>query len=954
MKTKMHAVVSSGAFPVAVLALATLLPAQQRRGSQQPPKPKVTIYSSAQSYIEDASLRWVGPANHSGRIVDLAVNPKDHNVWYIAAASGGVWKTVNHGLSFTHVFGQSQPCTIGDIALDPSKPDTIWVGTGEGNNQRSSYWGDGIYKSADGGKTWKNVGLRGSHHIGRIVVDPANGDRVLVASLGHLYSPGGERGLYLTEDGGGTWKRVLHVNEDVGVVDVAFQPGNSKVLLAASYERRRRAWHFDGAGPGSRIWRSADGGHTWTKIEKGLPGGELGRIGIDWARSKPETVFLAVSNQNPKPVRRRLLKPGAASQEGAQERAQGGAEGAAAPDVRAENQAWEREQMRAWDVLTPEGSEEDAPTQSGAERPPVGGEIYRSDDAGLSWRKVSTQDVGGTPAYYYGQIRVDPSNEKKLFVLSVPLWISENGGRKFRRDGANRIHVDHHALWIDPENGDHLLLGNDGGLYESWDGGKHWAHHENLPVGQYYAIGVDMAQPYRIFGGTQDNGTWCIPSQGPTSRGVRLEDCFKVSGGDGFYCVVDPLDDNIVYTEFQFGGLLRTDLRTMRSRGIRPRPAKGEQAYRFNWMSPIVASRHAHGTVYYGGNKVFKSTDRGDTWTAISADISTQDAQKIAGNVPHCTVTMLAESPKRAGLLWAGTDDGKLWMTADDGDSWQDLSSKIPERVRHLWVSRITPSSHAEGRCYVTYTGYREDHFEPYVFVTDDYGLTWREIQGNLPRTHPVNCIVESPRNADVLFVGTEHGVYATVTGGGTWHRLGGAKFAQVAVHDLVVHPRDQELIVGTHGLGIHIADIAPLENASGELLARGPVLVPPHDMLRFPRGVDGGYTVFPRQWTARNPASGTKLSAWIPRGAKKPKLVVRDVQGQARATIDLTEEQGLHVVDWNGTSGQQGGGGGLLSRLGRRMARGRSRPLPSGDYRVELEVAGKVIATERFRIWQP
>ncbi|PIE22310.1 MAG: glycosyl hydrolase [Planctomycetota bacterium] len=944
MKITMHSVAFSGA----VLALASLLPAQQRRASSQSSKPKVIIYSSARSYIEHASWRWVGPANHSGRIVDLAVHPGDRTVWYVAAASGGVWKTVNHGLSFRRVFGQTGPCTIGDIALDPSHPDTIWVGTGEANNQRSSYWGDGVYKSRDGGKTWKNVGLRDSHHIARILVDPSNSNRVLVASLGRLYSPGGERGLYLTEDGGESWKRVLYVNEDVGVVDVAFQPGNPQVLLAASYERRRRAWHFDGAGPGSRIWRSSDGGRTWKKVEQGLPAGELGRIGIDWARSKPGTVFLALSNQNPKPVRRRSLRPSAeallATPDGA----------SLEPGARAEDQAWEREQQRHWDVLTPEGSEEDAPGNKTAQPSPIGGEVYRSDDAGLSWRKVSTQNVGGSPAYYYGQIRVDPSNEERLYVLSVPLWVSTNGGKKFRRDGANRIHVDHHALWIDPEDGDHLLLGNDGGLFESWDAGKNWAHHENLPIGQYYAIGVDMAQPYRIFGGTQDNGTWCIPSQGPTSQGVRLEDCFKVSGGDGFFCVVDPLDNNIVYTEYQFGGLLRTDLRTMQTRGIRPRPAKGELPYRFNWMSPIVASTHGHGTLYYAGNKVFKSSDRGDTWRAISGDLSKQDAQKLAGNVPHCTVTMLAESPKRAGLLWAGTDDGKLWMTADDGGSWQDLSSKMPAQVRQLWVSRIVPSSHAEGRCYVSYTGYREDHFEPYVFVTDDYGLTWRQIQGNLPHTHPVNCIAESPRNPDLLFVGTEQGVYATVSGGGTWHRMGGTKFAQLAVHDLLVHPREQDLIVGTHGLGIHIANIAALENASGERLAEGPVLVPPHDILRFPRGTDGGYAVMPRQWTAKNPVPGTKLAAWIPMGAKKPRLIVRDMQGRERSKVILTEEQGLHVVDWKGAGGQIGGRPSLLKRIGRRMSTARSRLLPLGEYRVELEIAGKVVGSERFRIWQP
>jgi photosystem II stability/assembly factor-like uncharacterized protein len=924
------------------------LDAQARRGQNRDTGPKTTIYADATSYARNLAWRPIGPANHSGRIVDLAVDPTDHNVWYIAAASGGIWKTTNHGLNFSQVFGQKQPCTIGDIAMDPSNPKVLWVGTGEGNNQRSSYWGDGIYKTEDGGKTWKNLGLPDSHHIGRIVVDPSNGDRVLVAALGHLYSPNQERGLYLTEDGGKSWKRVLFVSEDVGVVDVAFHPADPKIVLAASYERRRRAWHFDGAGKGSLVWRSEDGGKTWKKSGQGLPGGDIGRIGIGWAASKPGTVYLTYSNQNPAPVKRTIIEPSP------------GVTPSEAPgfeeNVRAANEAWERKQYEEWDVLLPEGASEgpddDAAEQAGASSKPVGGEVYRSDDAGKTWKKVSTQDVGGTPAYYYGQIRVDPSDHERMFVLSVPLWVSENGGKKFRRDAARRIHVDHHAMWIDPSNGEHLLLGNDGGLFESWDSGKNWIHFENLPVGQYYAVGVDMADPYRVYGGTQDNGTWCIPSRGPTRQGIRIEDVFKVSGGDGFFCQLDPEDDNIVYTEYQFGGLLRTDLRTMQTRGIRPRPAKGEAPYRFNWMSPLVASKHAKGTIYYGGNKVFKSHDRGDNWHVISPDLTTQDPAKIAGNVPHCTVTMISESPRRAGLLWVGTDDGKLWMTADDGKSWQDLTRKLPEHVRHLWVSRVAASQHVEGRCYVTYTGYREDHFDPYVFVTDDYGLTWRAISGNLPKTHPVNVIAESPRNPDVLFVGTESGCYVSIEGGGDWHRMG-KNLSQVAVHDLVVHPRERELVIGTHGLGIWIADVAPLEEASGERISKGAVLVGPNDIVRLPAGVSAGYSTKPRQWWGKNPAAGSPLTAWLPRGAKKPKLIVRDVTGRALTTVDLTAEPGLHVVSWDGRSGSRGSGGSLLQRMGRRMSRGGSRPLGLGDYRVELEIDGKTVSSKRLRIRQ-
>jgi len=888
-----------------------------QRGNQQPERAPITVYASKTDLIGDLELRQVGPANHSGRIVDIAVDPRDRTTFYVAAATGGLWKTTNKGMTFTPVFDKAGTTSIGDVAIAPSKPDVLYLGTGEANNQRSSYWGDGVYRSIDGGKSWQNVGLRDSHHIGRIIVDPNNHKRVFVAALGHLYTPNEQRGLYKSTDAGNTWKRVLSAGPDVGVVDVAMHPTNSQVLIAATYERRRRAWNFTESGPGSAVWRSEDGGESWTKITEGLPSGKIGRIGIAFAPSKPDRVYVLVENANQAPPDRRRVEP--------------------APDP---------DPDAAFDP-----DEEEAP--QGRRRGPrtVGGEVYRSDDAGKTWKKMTSRPTGGSPHYYYGQIRVDPNDADKVFVVGMRISVSTDGGKKFNARGfANGVHVDNHALWIDPSDSDHILIGNDGGFAETFDAGKNFIHYENLPVGQYYAVCVDMREPYNIYGGTQDNGSWGIPSQGPTSRGARIRDCFKISGGDGFYTVVDPEDPNTVYSESQFGGIQRVDLRTMRRRSIRPRPRRGEPGYRFNWCSPILVSPHNHATVYFGGNKLFKSLDRGNDWEVISPDLTTHDSTKIKGNVPHCTITTIAESPLRRGLIWVGTDDGKLWLTPDDGRTWKDLTGAIPDEVRPLWVSRVEPSRAEEGRCYVSYTGYREDEFAPHLFVTDDYGLTFRSLAEGLPKGEPVNVVRESPRNPAVLFVGTEFGAYASADQGATWTRLG-KNLPRVAVHDLVVHPRDPEVVIGTHGRGIWIADVAGIEQWNDATTA----LLQPAVARRFPRGPDGGYTTLPRQFRGTNPR-GVNLCAVIGAGVQKAELRVVDAAGTTLASYPLPNDTGLQVVNWNLTRRRtgirgamnrffQGRGGRGQGRGGRGGFRGFRGGITAGTYRVELEVDGKVLA---------
>ncbi len=901
---------------IAAGLLAASLPASFQRFRSSPPQPKesIMIFGSRESL--GRGLRWfeMGPVNHSGRVVDIAVHPKEKGTFYVAAATGGIWKTTDHGLHFESIFAREDVFSIGDIALDPNEPETIWVGTGEANNQRSSYWGNGVYKSTDGGKTWKNMGLRESHHIGRVLVDPTNGDRVFVAVLGRLYTPSAERGLYLTEDGGKTWRAVLKISEDVGVVDVAMQPGRPKVMLAAAYERRRRAWNFDGAGPGSGVYRSTDGGLHWKRVTKGLPSGEIGRIGIAFSASSPRTVYLTLSNQNPSKVtRRRIVEPGS------------GEEGEAEAQRRVRGSG-----MR-------------------------GGEVYKSMDGGLSWKKVNRRPVGGRPPYYYGQIRVAPGNPDLVWVLSVPLYYSKDGGKNFSNRGATGVHLDNHALWIDPDDNDHLLLGNDGGLCESWDRGKHWIHFENLPIGQFYAVTTDTAEPYRIYGGTQDNGTWGIPSRGPTSRGKRLQDSFKVAGGDGFHVQVDPKDPNTVYAESQFGGLVRVDLRTMRVRSIRPRPGKGESKHRFNWMSPLKISRHNHEILYFGGERLFRSLDQGDRWQAISPDLTTKDPRKIAGNVPHCTITTISESPLRFGLIWVGTDDGKLWMTPDGGKTWRDLTGALPAEARGLWISRVEASRFFEGRCYVSVTGYREDLFRPMVYMTGDYGLTFRSIAGDLPPGGPVNVVREDPVDEDLIFAGTEFGVFFSLTRGGRWHRLGKG-LSTVAVHDLTIQAKARELVAATHGRGIWMLPLSALEAWKDEAEPSKPAILAAPPVWRFPSGPSTGYTSPSRILTIPNPV-GTDLAIEMPKGLSKASLRILDARGRKVRDFDLPSGGGLYLLHWNGggtpTSGGRGRGFfGRIARGFRRFTgRMRSRPLPEGVYRLEVRAGGKTLASGSVEI---
>ena len=776
----------------AALALSPAGLSAQAKAQVKAKSPSAAPAVSASDVANAIPYRAIGPTRQSGRFVDFAVPLQRPHTFYAATGSGGLWKTDNNGQTFEPIFDHEKVFSIGDIAVAPSDPDILWVGTGEANNSRSTYWGDGVYKSTDAGKSWRNMGLPGSHHIGRIVVHPEDPDVIYVAALGHLYSENPERGLYKTSDGGRTWTKSLEVvvgGRYVGVVDVAMDPSAPDTLYAAAYDRLRKPWTYQIGGPGSGIYKTVDAGKTWTKLENGLPGGILGRIGLAIYPKNPKIVYACVENTN---------KPGMSAEE-------------------------------RWQEIL------DGKTSQGM----IDGEIYRSDDAGSTWKKVSPEkrSIGGAPGYWYGQIIVDPNDDQVVYVLSVGVLGTRDGGKTWAPPF--RFGGDNHALWIDPVDSNHMLLGYDHGLGVTWDGGKNWYHPDFLPLAQFYAVDFDMSHPYRVAGGLQDNGSLMGPSTKPGAGGgrfavtsgsgvqsgppIQIEDWTSLGGGDGMYNAFDRRTNRIVYNESQFGPLSRVDLVTGEAKSIAYQRQKPET--RWNWCSPILVSAHNSDTVYHCGNIVVMSTNRGESWTEISPDLTTNDPTKLVvggkggdGNIQYCTITAFDESPLVPGLLWAGTDDGNVWVTRDNGRAWTKLNDRIAGNPGY-WVSRVTASNFDPGTAYVTYTGYRHDDFRPFVYKTTDYGLTWASLAGGLSEG-PVNVIREDVKNPALLFVGTEFGVQVSIDGGKSWFKMKSNMPTQ-PVHDLKVHPRENDLIVATHGRGIFIADISPLQELTAAVLAK-------------------------------------------------------------------------------------------------------------------------------------
>ncbi len=829
-----------------------------------------------ESILDEMKLRSIGPANMGGRIDDFAVVENNPHIIYAGIASGGVWKTTNNGVTWEPIFDVQETSSIGDVTVAPSNPDIIWVGTGEPNNRQSSSWGNGIYKSSDGGKTWKNMGLVETHHIGRVVIHPKNSDIVYVAALGHLWGPNKERGLYKTTDGGKTWINTKFINENTGFVDIAMDPENPDTLYAAAYQRRRRGWGFNGGGPESGLYKTTDGGETWGRLTLGLPEGITGRIGLDIYRKNPNIVYAIVEHKN--------------------------------------------------------------------------GGVYRSEDKGFSWKKMSSTNPR---PMYYSQIRIDPNNDQRIWVLGARMYMSEDGGKNFNTGYVTRIHGDHHAMWINPQNSDHMIVGSDGGIHFSYDRGMTWDFVNSLPLGQFYEIGFDMRDPYFIYGGLQDNGSWGGPSETYFVQGITNDEWFRIGGGDGFYTQVDPTDHNTIYAESQNGYLFRLNLKTGERKNIRPEPEDPEESYRFNWNCPIHISPHDPKTIYYGGNKLFISRDGGDSWKATADLTKQEDREKkpLMGVLPDKStlskhdgiadfgdITTIAESPIKPGILYVGTDDGNIQVSRDGGDTWKNVTDRLRDIPAYTYVTRVVASFFVEGAAYVTLDGHRNDDFRPYVYRTTDYGESWRNISSNLPVGSTVNVIREHHANPDLLFVGTERGAYFSLDRGDRWIMIKG-NFPMVPVDDIAIHPRENDLILGTHGRSIWILDdITPLEQLTHEV-QNSPAHffdIPQATQLRFfyHKG-NTGHKIF----IASNPPYGAIFSYYLREASKRaPVFVITDKQDQKVAEIKGPKNEGINRVNWNLRYGAPD-----IPELGP-IRRERGPLVLPGEYKVTMEVGDQKI----------
>jgi len=807
-----------------------------------------------------------------GRIDVVAAHEDRPWILYIGAASGGVWKSDNMGTTWRSIFDGHETSSIGDIAIAPSDPEILWVGTGEPNNRQSSSFGYGVYKSEDGGATFRHAGLERTGHIGQVVVHPGDPGLVYVAALGPLWSAGDQRGVFRTRDSGKTWEKVLFVDEDTGAVDLVMDPTNPDVLYAALYQRRRVPWGFSGGGPGGGIYKTMDGGDVWNRLQNGLPQGPLGRIGLDLFRGDPRIVYAIVEHES-----------------------EGG--------------------------------------------------VYRSTDRGESWAKVSS--LNPRPMYY-SHIFVDPGDAERIYVLGAEFFYSDDGGVTFVENEEMTptydvgVHGDHHSLWIDPKNFRHLVLGGDGGLYVSWDRGRHWDKVNNIPLAQFYSVAVDMETPYNIYGGTQDNHSWFGPSATSNYAGILNEDWRQINFGDGMYQQADPTDGATIFTSSQGGNIVRLDRRTGDRKSIRPHAGAEEDDYRFHWTSPILVSRHNPGVLYLGGNRLFTSNDRGDTWLA-SPDLTwneDRDELPIMGSFPGeetlsrhdgvsdwGTLTTIAESPLDAGVLYAGTDDGRVQLSRDGGKTFEALEGNLrgfdPKRAT---VSRVVASHASKSRAYVSFDRHQLGDFAPYLLVTEDFGRSFRAIDAGLPRLGWVNVVLEHPRNADLLFVGTETGLYGSFDRGGEWFRMAG-NFPTVPVDDLVIHPRDNDLVVGTHGRSIYIFDdVTALERhrEGGDAIE----LFDTRKATIFLPWKHESYGA-QRQFVGENPEFGALVTYHLGRPMEGIEIQIADPEGNLLRKLAGPEGSGFQRVAWD-----------LRAEGPKGVPRGRGPLVPPGRYQVAL-VAG-------------
>jgi photosystem II stability/assembly factor-like uncharacterized protein len=868
-----------------VLALAAAAPAQ----------------TLTESLLNGLTYRNLGPFRAGAWTVAVAVpeSPaKAHrSVIYAALRTGGVWKSSNGGVTFEPVFDNQKIYSMGAIAVAPSDENVVWAGTGDNSATRSAYWGDGVYKSTDAGKTWQNMGLKDTQHISRIVIHPTRPDTVWVAALGHLATNNAERGVFKTSDGGKTWQKVLYVGDRVGAVDLVRDPRNGDVLYAAMYEHQRLPWVILDGGQGTGIWKTTDGGAHWKELTNGLPKGPMGRVGMDICRSKPDTLYAVYDNHN--------LRPGQTN-----------------------------------------------PMNT------INGQVYRTDDAGASWRKVNPDDAdpSGKAGYSFNQLVVDPNNPERVWITGSNFSHSDDGGKTWGGRGPGggqrvfgRAFGDFRSLWVDPQDSDRMIATSDGGVFLSFDGGRTAEHCMTIRGGEVYALGVDMERPYNIYAGLQDHESWKGPSNSWTGS-VGIEDWVTVGVGDGMYNQADPTDSRWVYNTQEFGGHGRYDQKTHQRVRIVP-TRSNNQPTRYNWIAPLVLSPHNPMTLYAGAQVLFRSVDRGDHWQEISPDLTTNDPEKsnrsAAGSaIQYCTIVTISESPMTPGIIWVGTDDGKVQVTRNGGGAWTDVTKAVTAAgaIEDMWVSRVYASRFTAGTAYITKTGRRTDNFKPFVFKTTDFGTTWQNITSNLPEW-PVNSIVEDTEKASVLFAGTDIGVYASTDGGERWIALK-SNMPPAPVTDMVIHPREQDLVAGTYGRGIWVVDIAPIREMSEQDL-KGPYLfaVKPKPIRRD--GAQGNYRLLGDSFpTTPNEPNGLNIYYYLNQDAAQAvTITVANAAGAVVRTITGPQKAGLNSVSSEAFGGFGRGGGGGRGRGGQERA-----AMPPGDYLVTLQV-GDTKLTQKTKI---